>query len=168
MSAGPKRDTLLHIAARSGHLSTLQKLLQTEHVNVDCRNEKNETPLHLAATFGNAAACEMLIRAGAHIYVTNDEGMTPLHISTTLARADCVTVLLKYGSNPYMRDGRARTAVELIKTADIAECYLNFFSNIRYNPPLLRRLEKDLMWRDIDDIIRNLREYDSFNYSEVA
>ena len=34
-----------------------------------------------------------------------------------------------------MRDGRARTAVELIKTADIAECYLNFFSNIRQPAP---------------------------------
>jgi hypothetical protein len=66
-----------------------------------------------------------------------------------------------------MRDGRARTAVELIKTPEIAECYLNFFSNIRYNPPLLRRLEKDLMWRDIDEIIRTMREYDSFKYEGI-
>lgn len=160
-----RRDTLLHVAARNNNRGTLQKLLQDEHVNVDSRNEQNQTPLHLAAANGHGLACELLIKAGAHIYVTNDEGMTPLHVSTALAKAECVMVLLKYGSNPYMRDAKGRTAVELVTTAEVADCYLEFFSTVRYNPSLLRRLEKDLMWKEIDDILNQSRGYDDFSYS---
>eukprot|EP00698_Gefionella_okellyi_P009255 TRINITY_DN2340_c0_g1_i1.p1 TRINITY_DN2340_c0_g1~~TRINITY_DN2340_c0_g1_i1.p1 ORF type:complete len:221 (+),score=45.57 TRINITY_DN2340_c0_g1_i1:74-664(+) len=158
-----KRNTLLHIAAASGHRATLVKLLQDEHVNVDCRNDKGQTPLHMAAINGAASSCELLIKAGAHIYVTNNEGMTPLHLATTLNHPDCVTALLKYGSNPYLRDSKGRSSVEMITSASIAECYLTFFSITRYNPALLRRLEKDIMQKEIDDILQTC-EYESFTY----
>ncbi len=44
--------SLLHDAARWGRLEVLQTLLERD-VNVDSKNEFDETPLHFAAKFGH-------------------------------------------------------------------------------------------------------------------
>jgi len=160
-----KRDTLLHVAARSGHLSTLQKVLSDERVNVDARNEHTHSALHVAAMHGSADACELLIKHGAHIFLTTGDGLTALHLATASNHLQCVSVLLKYGSNPYYTVPGGRTAVALISTPEMAECYLNFFSNTRRNPTLLQRLEKDLLWKDIDDLL-STAAYESLVYDE--
>lgn len=162
-----KRDTLLHVAARSGHLNTLRKALTDERINVDSRNEKNMTALHVAAESGNAQACEVLIKHGAHIFLTTDSGLTALHLATKHNHPDCVLVLLKYGCNPYMLDAHGRTAVSLINTAELAETFFTFFSTVRRNPTMLQRLEKDLLWKDIDDLLSEAAGYDSFRYDEA-
>ena len=44
----------------------------------------------------------------------------------------------------------------------------DFFSNVRRNPTMLQRLEKDLLWKDIDDLLSEAAGYDSFRYDEAA
>jgi hypothetical protein len=163
-----KRDTILHVAARSGeaHLATLQKVLNEERLNIDARNELNQTPLHVAASYGNGQACELLIRHGAHIFLTGDDGLSAIHLATRNNHVASVSVLLKYGCNPYMPDARARSAISFVSSAAMAECYLNFFSTVRRNPTLLQRLEKDLLWQDISDLLDRSSTYDAFPYEE--
>lgn len=77
-----KKPQSLHMKVASGHRTAIRKLLREDNVQIDSRNSRDETPLHLAAAVGDAVVCELLIKAGANIYTTREDGMTPLHIAT--------------------------------------------------------------------------------------
>jgi ankyrin repeat protein len=143
----------LHVKVVQGHRTAIRKLLREDAIQVDSRNESNETPLHLAARTGDAVVCELLIKAGANLYASRVDGMTPLHIATTNDHLDCVAILLRYGSNPRLRDQLGRYSVDLIRSPEMAQCYLEFFTNVRKNPSMLSLVEKTLLWKDIDDIL---------------
>lgn len=74
-------NTALHIAMRRNNLSEIRKLL-SQQVNIDARNEFDDTPLHLAAQLNNGEshyeAARILLNNGASVNVQNKEGKTPV------------------------------------------------------------------------------------------
>ena len=47
---------------------------------VDCRNDIEQTPLHVAIIRGNTTIIEMLISHGADVNTGDIDGMVPLHM----------------------------------------------------------------------------------------
>ncbi|KAL8593110.1 hypothetical protein ACOMHN_018036 [Nucella lapillus] len=66
---------------------------------VNKRNERGETPLHLAAKRGDLKQARRLIKAGASVNVTDYAGWTPLHEACNLGNVDVAKQLLKAGAN---------------------------------------------------------------------
>ena len=90
-------DPPLHIAADSGNISELKKLLD------DCHNPNGvdfhyRTPLHYAASNGNMQALSLLLKAGAMIDVQDFNEMYPLSLAISGNHLEAVKLLTKGGA----------------------------------------------------------------------
>lgn len=76
---GMNNWTVLHYAARKGHLDVVYYILTysaslgegKKHLDVDCPTKSGWTPLMLAADRGHTKVCELLLKLGANPYLTN-------------------------------------------------------------------------------------------------
>ncbi|XP_012288301.1 E3 ubiquitin-protein ligase MIB2 [Orussus abietinus] len=84
----------LHLAALNGHRDVAATLLlQTGgRAMVDLRNNRRQTPLHLATSQGQWALVELLVSHNADIAATDENGDTALHLAITKSRNQPVTV----------------------------------------------------------------------------
>ena len=72
--------TALHLAAKRGHVDTIQMLIDKKAV-IDATDSSSQTPLHYAARHGEVESVRALLKAGAKINATNTDGKTPLHLT---------------------------------------------------------------------------------------
>ena len=69
-------------------------------------------PLFMAATNGNTAMIDLLLKAGADANSANELGTTPLMVAAAAGNVDAVTTLLNHGAAVNAREqGRQQTAV---------------------------------------------------------
>lgn len=64
---GRSGDTLLHYAARHGHLDVVEYLLKRVGMDVEVYNNDYKRPLHEAASMGHHACITYLLREGAEV-----------------------------------------------------------------------------------------------------
>lgn len=64
---GRSGDTLLHYAARHGHLDVVEYLVRRVGIDVDVYNNDYKRPLHEAASMGHLACVSYLLREGAKV-----------------------------------------------------------------------------------------------------
>jgi hemoglobin len=82
VASGPTRGTPLHQAARRGHVSVAQALL--EHgATVDARDAKEQTPLRRAVNCRQLPIVRLLVRHGADPHAADRRGVTPLDVART-------------------------------------------------------------------------------------
>lgn len=81
--------SLIHVVASKGAKREIIELLIANGANVNERNEKGWTPLHLAATCRNPQTAEVLIAHGADLHAKTIYGQTPLHCASY---SDCPEV----------------------------------------------------------------------------
>ncbi len=101
LDADPAELTALHWAAASGNVEAVRFLLAPQ-VGADPRAARNNnfTPLHSASMQGHAAACELLLAAGAGVNVQTDpQGYAPLHSAAFAGHIDAIQVLLDHGAD---------------------------------------------------------------------
>ena len=72
--------------------------------NVNCRNKRGTTPLHLAAEAGNTSTVQALVRAGADVNAANRNGDTPLILASLNGHRLIVDALLKAGADVHAVD----------------------------------------------------------------
>lgn len=86
MSANEKGWTALFYAAAPNNprldTTTIIRTLIAQGADVDCRNEKMQTPLHLAISRGANNQARALIHSGASVFTRNLDGETVLHMAT--------------------------------------------------------------------------------------
>jgi ankyrin repeat protein len=95
------------INARSGGSNDVEATRQLilRNVNVDLLNDDFETPLHITAISGSAAAAKMLIEAGANLSAKDKEwNMTPLHKACSEEQNEIVKIFLQAGANIEAKD----------------------------------------------------------------
>lgn len=64
---GRSGDTLLHYAARHGHLDILEYLIKRVAMDVEVYNNDYKRPLHEAASMSHLACVSYLLREGAKV-----------------------------------------------------------------------------------------------------
>nr|XP_023019446.1 ankyrin repeat domain-containing protein 16-like [Leptinotarsa decemlineata] len=77
-------DTVLHCAARLGHISIIHYLISRfTPTAIDCKNKDDKTPLHEAAQFSQFESCKILIEYGANVNALKRADWTPLMLACT-------------------------------------------------------------------------------------
>ncbi len=86
------------------------------------RDQNGMTPLHRAASAGNAFNVRRYIQAGADVNARDVSGRTPLHwAADSLSGPEAVNQLLKAGADPNMRDHDGWTPLQQAVASDSEE-----------------------------------------------
>ena len=98
-----KRETLESFLRRASHV-LLPHLDHPEtgpaSIRFDSRAGDGDTPLHVAALWGDRHAVRMLLDAGADVNAKGDMGCTPLYFAVMNHHVDVAETLLAHGANP--------------------------------------------------------------------
>lgn len=124
----------LHKAVELGYDSIVKSLLKKYPGKINstlCCHQN--TPLHIAAWFGQKNIIDLLLEQGADISAMNELGSTPIHCAVWTKKLDCVKQLLAHNSD---------------KTLSTAQT-----QNNNLNSPLA--LAKQVNAKDIEIIILN-------------
>jgi ankyrin repeat protein len=100
---GPN-SAALHCAAGNGHLKVVEEILKQKQVDPNLQDKQSYYPLHIAASKGEVAICNRLIKAGADLEKTTEAGGTALHVAAASDQAKVVNALVAAGANLEAQD----------------------------------------------------------------
>jgi len=104
----------LHRAAQQGHSHYLRPLVIEQGMWTNTPDPiTGDTPLHVAATFGDRDAVKQLLRLGALIKAKNNRGYTALHIASGKGYTDVVDELLAHGAIPNRKSKQGKRPLHL-------------------------------------------------------
>ncbi|MHC4572480.1 MAG: ankyrin repeat domain-containing protein [Planctomycetota bacterium] len=101
----------IHAAARKGNLNKVKFILAKEPELADAKNSTGEIALCLAASEGRTKMVELLIFAGAGVYVKGYDGETALHKAANGGHTEAVELLLAGGADVNARSNKGHTAL---------------------------------------------------------
>uniref|UniRef100_A0A8D0P0W3 Ankyrin repeat domain-containing protein 16 n=1 Tax=Sus scrofa TaxID=9823 RepID=A0A8D0P0W3_PIG len=102
--AGPAGDTLLHCAARHGHLDVLTYLVEAWDMDIEATNRDYKRPLHEAASMGHRDCVRYLLGRGAAVDCLKKADWTPLMMACTRRNLEVVQDLVEHGANPLLKN----------------------------------------------------------------
>ncbi|MDS4055718.1 ankyrin repeat domain-containing protein [Accumulibacter sp.] len=73
-------------------------------------------PLHVAATWNDPAAIELLVENGADVNAAGEDEMTPLHRAAAAGNFDAASTLLRLGARLDLKDRDGVTPLELAQS----------------------------------------------------
>ena len=104
------RNKQLLEAAESGDIKRTKNLL-ARGANINARNNKGSTALHIAVHYGHREIVEALVNAGADINAKGRYGMTALHWAADNGSEDIVKALVRAGADVNVTDRFGFTAL---------------------------------------------------------
>jgi serine/threonine protein kinase len=107
-------------ASGVGNVEEVKKLLK-EEANVNAKDERDNTPLHFAASNGYIEVVKLLIENGAYVNAKNKNGSTPLHYAANKGHIEVFKLLLEHGANPNIKNNNGKTAIDLAREKGYSE-----------------------------------------------
>ncbi|XP_030744927.1 ankyrin repeat domain-containing protein 16 isoform X3 [Echinops telfairi] len=101
---GPAGDTLLHCAARQGHLDILAYLVEVWEMDIEATNRDYKRPLHEAASQGHRDCVCYLLGRGAAVDCLKKADWTPLMMACTRNNIGVIQDLVERGANPLLKN----------------------------------------------------------------
>jgi ankyrin repeat protein len=101
LSSENTEELSLHELAKTGNVKKIQ---QFEVVNIEARDQENNTILHIASYYGHENFVEYLLDKGANTDAVNNDGRIPLHLASQLGHVKVVKQLLDKGHKSSARD----------------------------------------------------------------
>jgi ankyrin repeat protein len=93
--------TAIFTAAALGQLAAVERALTSNSALAQSRTPNGQTPLHLAAQWGQLEVARLLLAHGAGANARDAESRTPLHAQTGHAtRLDLLDLLIAHGADP--------------------------------------------------------------------
>ena len=102
---------------------------------VNSRNNKGETPLHILVTYMSEKLLVLFLKLGADVNAKDNQGQTPLHRAVLFSRSDLVPHLVKHGAWMNKPDEQGRTPLSIAqdmikkKPSNEVQSILEFFLN---------------------------------------
>ncbi|ESO07042.1 hypothetical protein HELRODRAFT_191290 [Helobdella robusta] len=91
-------DRAVHHAA-FGDEPEVIKLLQMGGADLNARNKRRQTPLHIGVNKGHIGVVKVLLELGCHPSLQDSEGDTALHDSVSKKRDDILQILLEHSAD---------------------------------------------------------------------
>uniref|UniRef100_A0A8C8JJ55 RING-type E3 ubiquitin transferase n=1 Tax=Oncorhynchus tshawytscha TaxID=74940 RepID=A0A8C8JJ55_ONCTS len=91
-------DRAVHHASFGDEGSVIE-VLQRGGADLNARNKRRQTPLHIAVNKGHLQVVKTLLDFGCHPSLQDSEGDTPLHDAISKKRDDMLSVLLEAGAD---------------------------------------------------------------------
>jgi len=108
---GSEKKSALHFAAELDN-SWAISLLASKGADLNIRDRRGDTPLHLAIRSGSMKAARALIEAGADLTLANSEGLQPLMIAVINKTGQyLVSLLISHDAGVNAADGNGDTAI---------------------------------------------------------
>ncbi|KAK7495362.1 hypothetical protein BaRGS_00013301 [Batillaria attramentaria] len=98
------------------HEAVVKRLLSV-NCNVNARDGRKRTPLHVASSSGNAAILKLLLEAKANVEARDRVGRTPLHLASQTDEVSVVKQLLEAGADIDATEDNGRTPPQLARQA---------------------------------------------------
>jgi ankyrin repeat protein len=115
MSSQKALDQLLDKIGELPSFETIRPL------TTNSRNCVGETPLHVAAVWGDVDAIELLMGAGADVNARGEFGHTPLHEASAQNKLEAVRVLMAWGADLVIKNDWGQTPREAAALAGNSE-----------------------------------------------
>ena len=91
-----KNELSLHAAAEEGNVEKIQQQLKINPNSLESRNKNGDTPLIVAASYGHAIVCAVLLKAGANVNATNRFERNALYSACKAGKIEVVQILSTY------------------------------------------------------------------------
>ncbi|VDK69752.1 unnamed protein product [Litomosoides sigmodontis] len=114
-------------------------------VNVNVRNDSDQTPLYCAVTRNDLTQSFILLTYNADVNIADIEGDTALHVSVKNGDVDLVKLLLCFGASVQLKNNRGQAALDIGSSAEIMECLKLFAHPPTVTPPLLDNVLSDFI-----------------------
>ncbi|KAK1790405.1 hypothetical protein P4O66_014302 [Electrophorus voltai] len=101
---GKSGDTLLHYAARHGHLDILMYFVEKMGMDIELYNNDYKRALHEASSMSHRTCVQYLVDKGAIIDCLKKADWTPLMMACTRRDLEVIQVLLNHGANPTLQN----------------------------------------------------------------
>ena len=123
--------TLIHHAAASNQIATMQYLIQSTSISINALDNNGNTALHLSAKNGHSEAIHLLLQSGADDTILNSDKDAPLHIATHANNVQAIEAFLQHPTVDIVIAGkRKRTPLHIISELDHIEALQVFHSYI--------------------------------------
>ncbi|XP_048410127.1 ankyrin repeat domain-containing protein 16 [Stegostoma tigrinum] len=96
---GRSGDTVLHYAARYGHLPILKYLVEELGANIELVNSDYKRALHEAGSMGHRMCVRYLLAQGANVDCLKKADWTPLMMACTRKNLEVITDLIESGAS---------------------------------------------------------------------
>ncbi|KRX90212.1 Ankyrin repeat domain-containing protein 29, partial [Trichinella pseudospiralis] len=100
-------DNLLHNSSSSGDVDTLQQVLNSGRVRIDCCDSEGTTALMLASAQGHFCCVRILVEAGADVNIRRKSGTTALFFAAEEGHLEIACFLLQSGFDVVTNGGMA-------------------------------------------------------------
>ena len=107
---------LLH-AMQNDAPQVVEKLLKVKQVSLEVRNDKEQSPLHIAVAENQPQVVSLLLKQGHTLAVTDRSGDSPLHVAIKSNHQEVIEILLDEGGTESVANKRGQHPIHLaIKT----------------------------------------------------
>uniref|UniRef100_H2PRN9 Uncharacterized protein n=1 Tax=Pongo abelii TaxID=9601 RepID=H2PRN9_PONAB len=123
----------IHRAAIKGDAAEVERSLTRRFRDVDARDRKDRTVLHLACAHGRVEVVTLLLSRGCQIDICDRLSRAPLMKAVHCQEEACAIILLEHGANPNIKDIYGNTALHYAlynEGTSLAEKLLSHRANI--------------------------------------
>ncbi|KAF0979814.1 hypothetical protein FDP41_000967 [Naegleria fowleri] len=103
--------SLLHMAARYGHVHIISYLIDELHANPNLTDKSDSTPIFLACAHGHSDACHALASKGASLNIRDLYENFPLSIALSCGHYETAQALLLFGADINFKGKRGNTVL---------------------------------------------------------
>jgi ankyrin repeat protein len=100
-------------AAAQGNLLQLKNLIEALQFDINTKDKKGLTALHLAAKNGHLGAIKFLLTLNADIHVKDDDGNTLLHLAAQEGHTSIINFVLSQGVTLFIKNYHGNTALHM-------------------------------------------------------
>ena len=86
---------------------------------VNDRGIFGNSPLKIAAVWGDAKAIRLLVQAGARVNDRNEDGYTALHHAASQGHLEAVRELVNLGADPSVENNEGRTPLNIARGREV-------------------------------------------------